>query len=944
MTELTAVGPGAASALIEREQELSAIAAALADAARGTSRLVIVEGEAGIGKSAVLRHADSAAAAAGMTSLRARGSELEQNYPFGIVLDLFRPILVDHAARERLLDGAASLAAPIFAELEGGRDGSAADPFAIMHGLYWLTVGAADRAPLLLLVDDAHWADDASLRFVHYLAQRMERLSLAIVLGLRPGEGAATSEPAQHIVAHPAATHVVPSHLTRDGIRRLVAGVGRDLDESVAERCWEATLGNPFLATELARSIGGDADGPMPASVPEAVSRSILGRLGHMGDPARRVAECIAVLGEEATVEQVAQLAGATPDHVADIVRRLSAAAILDRDRRLDFVHPITRSAVYEAMPSAVRALAHRRAAAMLDAQEASPERVAVHLLATEPAADQKVVEVLRQAAQLAMVQAAPSAARTYLRRALAEPPLGADRARVLLELARADAALGTELTVTRYRQALEAITDPVERAQVSHELGHALINEASWDAAADVFRDGIRELDGRDRALESRLEAGFVSAAFVSVSRRDEAHAVLGRILGNDLSDSAHRELAVWAAFQQSAAVSSTADAMVDLVERALVGTTPEEQVRSGQLVEVAAGVLVSTDALDREVELLTDGLDAVQRLGLQAKFGTYSYCRAWPHYYMGRLTESMADAQAALSAHELGWEVFYPATCAVLAWSHIERGETDEAERVAAVEPERWGARLDYQLLMPITLGRIALARGRFEEAARQFARGREAGAVTGVQTPVPPDWRTWLAVSLTRLGRRADARDVAREAVELAERWGAHWPLGVAYRAAGLAEGGAEGIALVRRGVELLETGSARLEHARAVIVLGELLRRAGETVEAREVLTRGVDLAHRLGAHALVERGRSELIAAGARPRRYAVTGVEALTPSELRVARMAAEGRTNRELAQQLFVTPKAVEYHLANAYRKLGIGSRAELAGALAETRGEVSV
>ena len=236
---------------------------------------------------------------------------------------------------------------------------------------------------------------------------------------------------------------------------------------------------------------------------------------------------------------------------------------------------------------------------------------------------------------------------------------------------------------------------------------------------------------------------------------------------------------------------------------------------------------------------------------------------------------------------------------------------------------------------MLVPITRGRIALERGRYEQAAEEFYLAREGAQVTGVQTPIPPDWRTWLAITLTRLGRQDEALQVATEGLELAERWGARWPIGVALRAAGIAHDGAQGVDMLRRSVAILEDGPARLEHARALMVLGELLRRSGATVEAREKLAAAVDLAHRLGARAIAERARGELLAAGVRPRRLALTGVDSLTPSELRVARMAAGGRTNREIAQSLFVTPKAVEYHLANVYRKLGIRGRADLSGAL---------
>jgi DNA-binding CsgD family transcriptional regulator len=186
-----------------------------------------------------------------------------------------------------------------------------------------------------------------------------------------------------------------------------------------------------------------------------------------------------------------------------------------------------------------------------------------------------------------------------------------------------------------------------------------------------------------------------------------------------------------------------------------------------------------------------------------------------------------------------------------------------------------------------------------------------------------------------TLARLGRRDEARELAAEAVAIGRRWGARWPLGCALRAAAIAEASPVAIDLFREAITLHEASSAHLEHARTLLEYGSALRHLGHLVDAREALRMAMDLSHRLGARALLARCRQELQAAGSRPRRYALVGVESLTPAELRVAQLVAEGRTNREVAQALFVTPKAVEYHLANAYPKLGITSRRELPGAL---------
>jgi DNA-binding NarL/FixJ family response regulator len=198
----------------------------------------------------------------------------------------------------------------------------------------------------------------------------------------------------------------------------------------------------------------------------------------------------------------------------------------------------------------------------------------------------------------------------------------------------------------------------------------------------------------------------------------------------------------------------------------------------------------------------------------------------------------------------------------------------------------------------------------------------------------------WRSEAALALLQLERVTEARPLAEEELERARTWGAPRALGAALRVAGLVEGGADGLALLREAVEVLCESSAKLEQAKARHELGAALRRGNRRTQAREQLRRAVELATICGATPLAARAESELLATGARPRRIALTGLESLTPSERRVAELAAEGPTNREIAQALFVTPKTVEVHLSHAYRKLGITSRSQLAGVLEEPAG----
>jgi DNA-binding CsgD family transcriptional regulator len=205
-------------------------------------------------------------------------------------------------------------------------------------------------------------------------------------------------------------------------------------------------------------------------------------------------------------------------------------------------------------------------------------------------------------------------------------------------------------------------------------------------------------------------------------------------------------------------------------------------------------------------------------------------------------------------------------------------------------------------------------------------------------GMRNPAQLAWRSHLALALLALDRRDEALELAREEVELARAWGAPRVIGVALRTQGRATGGDDGIALLRESLAVLERSSEKLERARTFVDLGAALRRANERSEARELLRHGLDLAVRSGSQPLVDQAQAELAATGARPRKLVLSGAESLTPSERRVAEMAADNMTNKDIAQALFVTTKTVEVHLSNVYRKLGIASRAQLSDALGVT------
>jgi DNA-binding CsgD family transcriptional regulator len=295
------------------------------------------------------------------------------------------------------------------------------------------------------------------------------------------------------------------------------------------------------------------------------------------------------------------------------------------------------------------------------------------------------------------------------------------------------------------------------------------------------------------------------------------------------------------------------------------------------------------------------------------------------------------VADATAACDAARFGWELYQPSARAILAEALLDRGEVEPAAQALDVPDadERWGAGSTYFYFLA-SRARLAFVLGRPQDALDGFRACDELARAWGARNPAIYPWRSGAALAALRLGERDEARRFAAAELDDARAWGAPRPIGLALRTEGLIEGGDAGVELLQQSVTELERSPSPVEQARALIDLGAALRRGGRRQDARAPLRRGLDRARRCQAHSLTSRAREELRAAGARPRRLELTGVEALTPMERRTVDLVARGLTNREVAQHLFLTVRTVEMHLTHAYRKLGVSSRRELGRALA--------
>lgn len=466
------------AALTERDAELSVIDQGIAAVRRGSSRLLVIEGEAGIGKTRLLAAARERARVAELSDLHAHASPLERSYAFGVVRQLFEPALsaLDRKQREEVLSGHARGATrPLALDPNARRNGEDA-MYTALNGLYWLCLNFAERAPLSLTIDDAHWADEPSLRFISFVASRLDEAPVLVALTARPGEpGTDAQAVISDLQSFPFVETLALRPLSSAAVESLTeAALGRGANTSFAAACHTATGGNPLLLHELlieAKAAGiaptDEGAGRIAALGPARVSAGVLARVGRLGASAVRLTEALAVLGDNARLPHAAALAGLDEQEAQRAATALIDAGVLLEAFPLSFTHPLVRQAIYEHLPYGERLAAHDRAAGILHAAGTRAEAIASHLLLTQPQGSGEVVELLRRAAADATAQGSPDCAAQYLRRALIEPPAAELRGELLAELGIAEHNSGDPKAVVHLSEALDLAAVPEQRARL---------------------------------------------------------------------------------------------------------------------------------------------------------------------------------------------------------------------------------------------------------------------------------------------------------------------------------------------------------------------------------------------------------------------------------------------------------------------------------------------
>lgn len=926
--------------LVERDEDLERVSRLLEAARRGAGGVLVIEAPPGVGKSTLLQ-SGAALAGRGTTVLSARGGGSAESVDFGVALRLLSPLLEGLPSTERaaVFAGHAARARPLLEGTEDYSSGGVGEASTLFVGLSWLTARLA-RDPLLIAVDDAHAVDLPTLSYLVHLEQMIEDLPVALLIATRPATDPARQRLLARLAAAPKAARISLDPLTLEGVASVAAARTPEPSEAFSASLFRVTGGNPFLLHELLREVERhglgvtDADAAaLDSLVPEGFAIHIAGRIAELPPECEQICRAVVIIGHGATLAEAGHLAGLGVERTAEAVDLLVREGILAHDEGLEFAHPLVGAALAESLPIGAASLLHRRAAEMFE-KSMQPERVPRHLLEAPSEGQEWVVSALRQAARGSLAHADPGTAVAFLRRALNEPPAAEIRAEVIAELAGAEAQAGDPGVLNRFDHALRAAPAQAHgelllaRGQTAYRLGRL-------EEAANDFDRGLAVADpGSD--IAHRLESEYCQVATLIPALIPEVPGRMERAIASiDPASAGPGGRAMLATASLNHGLwGSPREGVVDLAERALVGDgLIVDAVAGGNALFSVTASLTWAEDYERVVEVTDAAAAEAARRGAVLCWVTCSFCRGLPNLLSGRLREAIADCEVGIAGEARGWEQFLPAAHAWRAFALAELGELEAAERgLEELPPERWEKHPAWPLITAAE-GRLLLERRKHAEALERFERWGELWPVPNPSAYA--DWRSHAALALIHLGERDRAADLASAELAAATGFGASGAIGRARRALGLALGGREGLEQLEQAVADLDRSPARLSLAYALGDLGASLRRGNRRADARQHLRRALDLAERLGARPLAGRVREELKMAGARPRSPWTRGVESLTPGELRVARMAASGQTNREIAEALFVTDRAIHWHLRNTYRKLGVNDRRKLIGLL---------
>ncbi|MEO6088740.1 MAG: AAA family ATPase [Umezawaea sp.] len=932
--------------LLERERETDLVAGALRSALKGNGSLVLIGGGLGNGKSALLKALPLVGGAARTRVLRASGSPLEEGHAFGVVRQLLDPVLgkVTSETRDRWLDGTAGLARTVFADdfHTGAAAPQAVIGQAVLLGLESLVERLAAARPLLVLIDDLHWVDEPSLRFLGHLAERVDRLPVLLVATVREGELHADRQAIRRITD--AAAHALcPRALSPTGTAAFLRKHFGSVDERFVVACHDLTEGSPLVLRSLSMEMSYRGIAPSEDQVevvralrPARLRDRMIACVRSVPEPAQEFVKALAFLGDQAELPLIGELAGLDEGILEEVARGLHRVGVLAAGARVSFAHPFMREAVEEVLAVQDREAMRRRAVRLLYDTGKPAEQVALHLLPiTEPQGDW-ATGTLRAAADVAMGRGAPEVAARYLRRALLETSHdGEDRAVVLLDLAEVERSFDRTAAMRHVAYALALFTSPRDRATAAVRFIPAMAGDAPLFVRREIRKISQElgdpdRLTGVDRELALRLEAW---SRYSGVRDAVELEGTRARLaaLGPEppMGTRAERELVTVLLYGGMLTARPRAAEIARQAEQVL-RHEPASLTHVHTTMPLLVSTLIATDSVGEVSAWLDLALDQATTRNASVEQALIRTEQVMVLLRSGHLTEARAAVADAVAVDVLDWNRSNPTTAVVAAGVAIESRDAVLTERLLRAEAG-WTDHPVVAAAFGILQGSAAAWRGELPLAIELLLDGGWALDRLGWRNPVLMPWRTSTALLYQRLGKVEAGLELAEEELAIAEAWGAPCGVGRALRVLGALTPGAPGLALSRNAVAVLELSANKLELGKALLRLGCRLRMAGQP-EAEEHLRRCVRLATECGAPALAELARAESGGTISKVER------SALTKGERRVALMAAVGRANLEIADALQVSERAVEKHLTNSYRKLGIRRRSDLDEALRAT------
>jgi class 3 adenylate cyclase/DNA-binding CsgD family transcriptional regulator len=909
--------------LIGREEETALIAALLEEARSGRSRALLVQGEAGIGKSALLRYA--VGQAGGMIVLRARGVESESELAFAALGDLFLPAL-DHLI-QLPEPQAAALASAL-----GLRPPVAGDRFTICAGTLNLLAAVAEVAPVLAVVDDAQWLDTSSAEALLFAARRLESEGVALLLAVREGEAGAFSGSGLDQLVLTGLGHEHAHELLRRRLRNEPA-------PEVAERLVRGTQGNPLALVEIPGLLSPEQlagsepmDEPLPAA--PAVERAFLRQIEALHEEARQ-ALVVAAASESGRLDVIeAALEALDLDPQALDPAEASGLISVGRDG-IEFRHPLLRAAVYHAAPGRARRDAHEALAKAAAGGQA--DRRAWHLAAAAQELDDEVASALEQAALEARERGGHAEAALALERAARLTADEGEQGRRLFQAADATRIAGrANRALELLEGALLSTRDPRTRAGIQHLRGAVQMWVGAPKDAHGLLVEEASRLGELDPGKAARMLTDASWACLMGTDIR----------AGLDTAERAH------AAAEKASSTTQIHAAAVLGVALLLNGRSREALPlleRFGPLLEstdfsrvrrliTPAQVLTWLEEYDLARRLFTQMIDAARG---QSALGYLAYPLAglseldfrtgnWAAAYAGA-------AEAVRIAEETGQHVMHAFGLVCLARVEAAQGREGDCRAHSALSNKIAPVEIDAVAAYALsTLGLLELGLGRSDDATSHLELLARQVRKRGLGEPAVIQWAPDLIEAYTRTGRAEEAALELEAFEQQAGETQRNWALATAARCRGLLASDDEFEESFVHALQLHAGTPTPFEHARTELCYGERLRRSRRRTDARKPLRSALETFERLGAVPWAERARIELTASGETAGRHTPSASNQLTPQELQVALVVGQGATNREAGVALFLSPKTIEAHLGRIYRKLNVHSRTELARLLA--------